>query len=148
MTSLKTPVKAASVGHPAYSQTLPCELATAEVGRKLVRDVLAIWRLDALADPAELIATELIANAVRHTHCRPIRLIVGRPSATLVRLGVVDRAPSRLPVLRPAGAEDESGRGLLLIDAVADRWGYDLRGPGRRPWGKEVWAELVVRGGE
>ncbi|MCX4907886.1 ATP-binding protein [Streptomyces sp. NBC_00878] len=148
MTSLSTAVQAASVGHPAYSQTFPCEPSTAEPGRKLVRDVLGIWHLDDLADHAALIVTELIANAARHTPCRSIRLIVGRPSAERVRVGVVDREPSRVPALSQADADDESGRGLLLIDAVADRWGYDLHGSDRRPWGKEVWAEIRVKDDE
>ncbi|MET8394539.1 ATP-binding protein [Streptomyces anthocyanicus] len=148
MTSPITRVQPASTGHPAYSQTFPCEPSTAETGRKLVREALGVWHLDDLADVAALITSELIANAVRHTTCRSIRLIVSRPSATRVHVGVVDRAPSRLPVLCRAGDVDESGRGLLLIDGIADRWGYDLRGPHRRPWGKEVWAELLTRGEE
>lgn len=148
MTSLSTPVQASPIGHPAYSQTFPCEPSTAEIGRKLVRDALGVWHLDHLADVAALVFSELIANAVRHTPCHSIRLIVGRPSATRVRVGVVDRAPSRLPVLGKAGETDESGRGLFLIDGVADRWGYTLHGPDRRPWAKEVWAELLVRGDE
>ncbi|MGW0837459.1 ATP-binding protein [Streptomyces prunicolor] len=148
MTRLSTAVQAASVGHPAYSQTFPCEPSTAEIGRKLVRDALGVWHLDNLVDLAALIISELVANAVRHTPCHSIRLVVGRPTETRVRVGVVDRAPSILPVLGPANGNDESGRGLLLIDAVADRWGYDLRGSGRRPWGKEVWAELRVQDDE
>lgn len=148
MTSLSTPVQAAPTGHPAYSQTFPCEPSTAEIGRKLVRDALGVWQLDNLADVAALIMSELIANAVRHTPCQSIRLVVGRPNATRVRVGVVDRAPARLPVLGQAGEDGESGRGLLLIDAISDRWGYDLRGSGRRAWGKEVWAELLLEGDE
>ncbi|WP_234354943.1 ATP-binding protein, partial [Streptomyces sp. NRRL WC-3618] len=81
---------------------------------------------------------------LRHTPCHAIRLLVQRPSTALVRVGVVDRAPSRLPVFSPVAADDESGRGLLLIDELADRWGYDLRGSGPRPWGKEVWAEFLT----
>ncbi|MFJ3755450.1 ATP-binding protein [Streptomyces sp. NPDC090080] len=148
MTSLRTPVEAHSVGHPKYSQTFPCEPSTAGPGRELVRDVLGVWHLDGLADRAALIITELIANATRHTSCPEIRLTVGRPSATRLRVGVVDREPSRLPILSQAADDDESGRGLLLVDAVADSWGYDLHGSDRRPWGKEVWAELRIEGGK
>ncbi|MFJ9894258.1 ATP-binding protein [Streptomyces sp. NPDC091280] len=145
MTSLTTQVHVASVGHPTYCQTFPCEPSTAEVGRQLLRDVLGIWRLDELADHAALIVTELIANAARHTPCNEIRLMVERPSATRLRVGVLDRAPTSLPTLGEADVDDESGRGLLLIDSVADRWGYDLHGSGRRPWAKEVWAELRIK---
>ena len=79
--------------------------------------------------------------------CSEIHLTVGPPDATRLRVGVVDREPARRPILSQA-ADDESGRGLLLVDAVADRWGYDLHGSGRRPWGKEVWAELRLGGDE
>ncbi|MGW2488644.1 ATP-binding protein [Streptomyces sp. NPDC001606] len=144
MTSVSTPVAAAHVGPPAYTQTFPCEPQTAERGRKLVRDALGAWHLDDLTEPAQLIISELVANAARHTPCRSIRLLIERPTARRVHIGVVDRAPSRLPALGPADADSESGRGLLLIDALAERWGYTLLGshPRRGPWGKETWAEL------
>ncbi|MET8982576.1 ATP-binding protein [Streptomyces sp. NPDC004539] len=142
MTSLSTSVQTASVGSPAYSQSFPCEPATAEAGRKLVRQVLAVWGLDRIADRAELTVTELIANATRHTSCPEIRLVVRRLAPTRVRVGIVDRAPSRLPVPGRADDDDESGRGLLLVEAVAARWGYDLHGSRGRLWAKEVWAEI------
>ncbi|GAA3298468.1 ATP-binding protein [Streptomyces cinereospinus] len=148
MTSLSTPAQATSDGRSAYSQTFLCEPSAAEIGRERVRAILTMWRLDNLAERATLIVTELMANAARHTPCHEIRLIIGRPSATLVRVGIVDREPFRLPALTQAGEADESGRGLLLVDAVADRWGYDLLWSGRRPYAKEVWAELRTRGDE
>ncbi|OIK24615.1 ATP-binding protein [Streptomyces malaysiense] len=144
MTGLNTPARTASTGCPAYSQTFPCAPETAGLGRRLVRHALGAWHLDHLTDAAELIVSELVANASRHTPCHSIHLLVGRPSPARAHIGVVDRAPSRLPVLSPGGADDESGRGLLLIDALADRWGYTLLGshPLRGPWGKKTWAEL------
>ncbi|MFJ4920229.1 ATP-binding protein [Streptomyces sp. NPDC088725] len=148
MTSLSRSVLAASVGRPAYSQSFPCEPSTAEIGRRFVREVLGVWHLDNLADRAALVVTELIANTVRHTPCHEVRLIVGRPTGTRVRIGVVDRAPWCLPTLGQADDEDESGRGLFLIDAVADGWGYDLHGSAGHPWAKEVWAELRFKGDE
>ena len=51
-------------------------------------------------------------------------------------------------MLGQVGGDDESGRGLLLIDGIADRWGYDLHGPEERPRCKEVWAELFMKGDE
>ncbi|MFC9029182.1 ATP-binding protein [Streptomyces arboris] len=142
MPILKKEVEAAPAGHPTYSEVFPCVPSTAEAGRRLVRGVLGMWHLDALADRAELIVTELIANASRHTPCPVIRLVVGRPSETRVRVGIVDEEPSRLPELSHAGEEDESGRGLLLVEAVADCWGCDLQIARGRLRGKEVWAEL------
>lgn len=144
----RKPVEAVLTSHPTYSEVFPCEPSTAETGRRLVRGVLGIWHLDDLADRAELIITELIANASRHTPCPEIRLVVGRPSATRVRVGIADEEPSRLPALSHAGIEDESGRGLLLVDAVSDRWGCDLQSAGGRLRGKVVWAELRAGGDE
>ncbi|MFF0205940.1 ATP-binding protein [Streptomyces sp. NPDC005017] len=136
---------AASLGYSAYSQVFPYVPSAARIGRERVRDVLAMWRLDSIAEPATLIVTELIANASRHTCCPAVRLVVVRRVANQVRVGILDRDPSRLPALGQAGEQDESGRGLLLVDAIADRWGYDLLGPGRRPFAKEVWAELHTK---
>ncbi|WP_432137914.1 MULTISPECIES: ATP-binding protein [unclassified Streptomyces] len=147
MTRLRTLIPTTSANCPAYSQTLPCAPETARTGRAFVRAVLAAWQLSGHADRAALITSELVGNASKHTSCRLIRLTVRRPSPAWVRVGVVDRAPWVVPELHPAGDDEESGRGLLLIDAIADRWGYDLKGSGRRPWGKEVWAELRVEGG-
>lgn len=59
-----------------------------------------------------------------------------------MRVGGVDEEPSLLPELSHAGEEDESGRGLFLVEAVADRWGCDLQSSGGWLRGKEVWAEL------
>ncbi|MEU3411624.1 ATP-binding protein [Streptomyces sp. NPDC006658] len=144
MTSLNTPAQTTLTGHPVYNQTLPCETQAAAHGRRLIRAVLGSWHLDDLTDAAESIISELVANAVRHTSCCSIRLLVRRPCEARVHIGVVDRAPSRLPVFGSVGADDECGRGLILIDALAERWGYTLLGshPERGPWGKEIWAEL------
>ncbi|KOU01377.1 serine/threonine protein phosphatase [Streptomyces sp. NRRL F-2295] len=148
MPMLKKAVETVLASHPTYSEVFPCVPSTAETGRRLVRGVLEVWHLDVLADRAELIVTELIANAARHTPCPEVRLVVGRPTATRVRVGIVDEEPSRLPELSQAGDEDESGRGLFLVEAVADRWGCDLQSAGGRLRGKEVWAELHTEGDE
>lgn len=145
MTSPGSPVQATPIGPPAYSQTFACEPETAAIGRRLVRDALAVWHLDDLVEPAALVISELVANAARHTSCHSIRIVIQRPCPTRVRVGVVDWSPLLLPVLRPVDDDAKSGRGLILVDAIADRWGCDLCGSGGRPWGKEVWAELLTR---
>ncbi|MGW2724885.1 ATP-binding protein [Streptomyces sp. NPDC001492] len=142
-----TAQRPAGAGHPRYAENHPRTEGTAAHARRLVRAAFALWELDHLTERGELVITELVANAVRHTSCPLVRLIVSRPSPNRVRLAVVDRAPRQLPQLRQAGADDTSGRGLPLVDAYSDRWGYDLMGgkPGA-PWGKAVWSELEVTG--
>ncbi|MET9931004.1 MULTISPECIES: ATP-binding protein [unclassified Streptomyces] len=124
-------------GHPAYSQTLPREPRSAAVARRLVRTALTVWGLEPLIEDATLVITELVSNAVDHGRLPSIRVIVSRPSANVIRLGVVDRSKT-VPTLRTDADEDRTrGRGLLLVGTLTDRWGTELY-----RWGKQVWAEL------
>ncbi|MFE4306821.1 ATP-binding protein [Streptomyces sp. NPDC056517] len=124
-------------GHPAYSQTLPREARSAGVARRLVRTALALWGLDSLTEDASLVITELVSNAVAHSRLPSIRVIVSRPSAKGIRLGVVDRSRT-LPILGADFSGDRlRGRGLILVDTLTDDWGTELY-----RWGKQVWAEL------
>nr|WP_306768222.1 ATP-binding protein [Streptomyces sp. S1] len=93
--------------------------------------------MEPLIEDAALIITELVSNAVDHGRLPSIRVIVSRPSANTIRLGVVDRSKA-VPTLRTDVEEGQiRGRGLLLVDAFTDRWGTELY-----RWGKQVWAEL------
>ncbi|WP_432038469.1 ATP-binding protein [Streptomyces cucumeris] len=125
-----------------YSQTLPCAPESARRARLLVRAACDTWQLAGLADPAALVISELIGNAVAHSGSRLVRVSVSRPEPCRVRLAVVDKSRTR-PAQRDASADDEHGRGLAIIEAVSDAWGTDpLR------WGKRVWAELHAKGDE
>ncbi|GAA1129501.1 ATP-binding protein [Streptomyces javensis] len=110
---------------------------SAEAARTLVRTALTAWGQENLIEDAALVITELVSNAVDHARLESIRVVVTRPSETFVRLGVVDRSRN-IPYLRtdPNG-DNTRGRGLLLVDALTDRWGTD-----RYRWGKQVWGEL------
>ncbi|WP_308295292.1 ATP-binding protein [Streptomyces sp. PSAA01] len=111
--------------------------ASAEAARKLVRTALAAWDQEDLIEDAELVITELVSNAVDHARLESIRVVVTRPSEKFVRLGVVDRSRN-VPFLRTdSNGGNTRGRGLLLVDALTDRWGTD-----RYRWGKQVWGEL------
>lgn len=105
---------------------------------------MCAWHLEDAQDGAALLVSELFANAVRHARGENVRVIIDRPEADRVYVAVVDRAPRQVPVLRVAGPDDVTGRGLALVEEMADRWGYDLMGSGRIPWGKRVWAEMKV----
>ncbi|WP_242585684.1 ATP-binding protein [Streptomyces sp. MST-110588] len=138
-------------GHPGYKLTQPRTSTAAADVRRLVRLALSAWSLETEAEKATLLMSELFTNAVRHARGSMVRIVINRPSADRVYLAVIDLAPRRLPELHEPGPADADGRGLLVVGRLADRWGYDLLGPGARPWGKRVWAELKVRlmdGGE
>jgi hypothetical protein len=123
---------------------MPCVPESAHRARLLVCAALNTWGIGELAETGTLIVSELVGNCVRHTNCRLLRVVVRRPSARLVRIGVVDKSLYCLPELGGGDATREGGRGLLLVEALSSRWGYDLLGTHhkRGPWGKETWAEL------
>ncbi|MCX4232793.1 ATP-binding protein [Streptomyces ortus] len=108
--------------------------------RRLVRIALTNWRLEQSIDDAELIVSELVSNAVRHTSSRVIRVTAAWPMDTRVRIGVIDRSRT-IPHLQYTDRDytRPHGRGLLMIDALTYRWGTDLYN-----WGKMVWGDLLV----
>lgn len=123
-------------GHPGYSETLPREPESAATARRLVRTACAAWELEELTEDGALIVSELVSNAVQHARRESIRVVIDRPGAACVRIGVVDfsKVP---PAPKEADDEDEGGRGLALLAELAENWGTDPL-----PWGKRVWAEL------
>ncbi|MFB6435277.1 SpoIIE family protein phosphatase [Streptomyces sp. NPDC056411] len=111
---------------------------TAEV-RSALRRTLDQWRAGGVLHNVEVVASELIANALTHTESGAlvsVELLPGRPRR--IRLEVEDRS-SRWPRRRSPGETATSGRGLLLVEALADRWGAEPRGAG-----KALWCEFVV----
>ncbi|MFC9128433.1 ATP-binding protein [Streptomyces sp. NPDC057099] len=104
--------------------------------RRIVRSFLEEWRMPELSDAVELGVTELLANVVRHVPDRRCTLLLLRQPHG-VRVEVSDGS-NRLPVPPPRqDPESESGRGLLLLDAMADKWGVSVW----RDGGKTVWFE-------
>jgi anti-sigma regulatory factor (Ser/Thr protein kinase) len=88
-------------------------------------------------DDAILLASELFANSLRHSNS-------GLPGETVtvtitadvaaVRVEVADRSGPGVPELRPAGADEEDGRGLGIVERLADRWGWRRRGGRTVTW--------------
>jgi anti-sigma regulatory factor (Ser/Thr protein kinase) len=125
------------------SQVLKPELGAPAQARRSVASALDAWGLGQLGDDAMLLTSELVTNAVIHAGT-PIVLIVHRIRRG-VRIEVNDDAPS-LPERRYTGGGPprEEGRGVWLLDQLADRWGVQ-----RRPNdSKFVWFELDSDGSE
>ncbi|MET9657681.1 SpoIIE family protein phosphatase [Streptomyces sp. NPDC006510] len=107
--------------------------------RHMIRAAVRAWGAKTRADEVELAADELITNALMHTDggaIVTIRVLTG-PERRL-RVDVEDRS-SALPRRRDAGEAGVSGRGLMLVDRLADLWGVESRGSG-----KCVWCEFVI----
>ena len=123
----------ASALHSAKARLSP-EPRSASAARRFVDETLERWECDDLLDTVTLLVSELVTNAVIHAHSEievgvhllvdRLRIEVGDASDTLVR--------------RRAAADDEgSGRGMTLVETLAQAWGVDAR-----PGGKVVWFEL------
>lgn len=111
---------------------LSLEPAPAKAGR----DFLAarcphLHGMPVLAD-AQLLATELIANAVRHG-APPIELAVECADEQTILVRVADSAAT-IPCRRSPAPEEEGGRGLNLVHALSDAWGVDEDRPGKSVW--------------
>jgi anti-sigma regulatory factor (Ser/Thr protein kinase) len=89
---------------------------------------------------ATLMASELVTNSVLHTSGE-FELALSADSEVL-HLEVVDHS-ERLPTLQNPDADAPGGRGLLIIEALSDRWGVDVRGSG-----KAVWFEIRISDAE
>ncbi|MFC9619702.1 ATP-binding protein [Streptomyces sp. NPDC056930] len=91
-----------------------------------------------LAETLILLISELVTNAVVHTGCPAVlRMLFGAAetagTAGTVRVEVADTS-CRPPQQRHAAGEDTGGRGLELVDGLADRWGWQPEGAGKRIW--------------
>ena len=117
------------------SWTFPADRRVVRQARGLVVETLRGWGLEALAELAELLVSEVVTNAVRHAR-GPVELRVVRGSTLLVE--VTDPVPDP-PRERTATPEDEGGRGLSMVSREARRWGTR-----RGPAGKTVWFELTT----
>ncbi|MFE1247978.1 SpoIIE family protein phosphatase [Streptomyces sp. NPDC058735] len=118
---------------------VPGDPAALSDARDMVRTAASAWGVPDRADEIALVADELITNSLMHTEGSAIltlRALTG--SALRLRVEVADSS-SALPRRRDAGEAGVSGRGLLLVELLADVWGVEARGGG-----KAVWCEFVV----
>ena len=127
-------------------RTLPVHRMSAGVARSWVSDLFGLWArngdlpdgafVDDVAGVAQLLVTELVTNAVRHSDLTVV--LEAELAERVLRVEVSDTS-HRMPVLRQAGGGDTSGRGLFLVETMARAWGVRLTDTG-----KTVWFELDV----
>jgi anti-sigma regulatory factor (Ser/Thr protein kinase) len=134
---------AASAGHPSAQMSPPDAAITvgampqsARLARRFAAAVLAEHHRQGLADKAVLLTSELVTNALRFS--RAASRLELRLNDTRLRVDVVDQ-DERPPELQTPAPVEENGRGLMLVDKLADRWGWSPADSGKR-----VWFELDV----
>ena len=114
---------------------------SAAAARRAAEEALRVWDLVHHADDVLLVTTELVANVIQHTDGAGELLLALRPDVILIE--VADTSP-RPPTPLDHDVRRSGGRGLLLVAAIAHRWGW-------RPelWagqtGKVVWAEIAFQ---
>jgi anti-sigma regulatory factor (Ser/Thr protein kinase) len=108
--------------------------------RRIMRLHLGLWGLQDLSDEAQLCVSELASNVITHVGSGTPATLAVSMNGTYLRLEIHDPDVCALPTLLDAGPDLEGGRGMALVDAVADRWGVH-RGHDR----KITWCELATR---
>ncbi|MFH8474751.1 ATP-binding protein [Streptomyces sp. NPDC018000] len=137
----------ASAQRRVFSRQFPSTSRGARLARLTVVRHLGEWGLPSASEASctvALVVAELASNAVRHGRVRGRNFLLSvtyETRARRIRIEVSDACPELPPVgpSMPADGE-ESGRGLVLVDVLADRWGAVPR----TSLGKTVWAECLV----
>ena len=123
----------------AFVDLLPAP-SSVPAARHVAVELMRAWRVPQDTDDAALLVTELVANVVDHAQGAASLTLELTVSDGWLRIAVVDGCAVH-PVVRALDRDQPRGRGLLLLQAIADRWGAeDHRG------GKRVWFELAPPG--
>jgi anti-sigma regulatory factor (Ser/Thr protein kinase) len=118
------------------------DLSSVSRARRLVSDLLERWELRGLGEVAMLLTSELVANALIHTG-GGASLVIAVADGVL-EIGVSDHDHQAINLVQPKlerlGAADhgaipaEGGRGLLIVDSLADEWGVVQLANGKQVW--------------
>ncbi|MEV5511130.1 ATP-binding protein [Streptomyces orinoci] len=124
---------------PSRAISLPASPRSVAAARRFCDRLLAEWGLHDLAGDALLLLSELVTNAIVHgpEGAGDVELTLSRTPARLIAQ-VTDGGGS-LPRCGRAGPDSENGRGMWLVEQIADEWGHHLS-----PAGKTVWFTLPL----
>ncbi len=107
--------------------------------RRIMRLHLGIWGLQEVVDDAQLCVSELVSNVINHVGPGTPATLAVSMNGVHLRIEVHDPDTRALPTLLAATSEAESGRGMTLVNAVAERWGVQLHATR-----KVTWCELAT----
>jgi two-component sensor histidine kinase len=101
-------------------------------GRRFVARTLRDWDADpSRVEEVMLVANELVSNAIVHARSAPLVSLTQAGDELVLRVGDDSRTP---PVAQAPSNDESSGRGLLLVEALSDRWGVDVGESGKTVW--------------
>ncbi|HYH57992.1 MAG TPA: ATP-binding protein [Thermoleophilaceae bacterium] len=123
---------------PALDATIESSSRAPAEARRVVQRLAAVLDVGALRD-AQLLVSEIVTNSIRHSGSTdPIRIRAWNRSGGL-RVEVADGGFGFEADTRSVGEDAEGGRGLMILDTLADRWGVSRDARAR------VWFELSAR---
>ncbi len=112
---------------------LPPVVRSVPLARHVTLDVLQGWDARHDLDDAALLVSELVSNVVDHVEGEAVLTLELALADDWLRISVADGSAVR-PVVRELGEERPRGRGLQLLQAIADRWGAEDHEGGKRVW--------------
>ncbi|MFE0806831.1 SpoIIE family protein phosphatase [Streptomyces sp. NPDC058848] len=126
---IRTPVRRTML---TVAQAEPERIATA---REHLRDLLHDWPSEDQLDASVLLLSEMLTNVLVHTDADALLVaeVTGEPGERRIRVEVTDSGDD-LPHKRRPGEMASSGRGLMLVEMLADEWGVAPRGDGKSIW--------------
>jgi anti-sigma regulatory factor (Ser/Thr protein kinase) len=101
--------------------------------RHVVLELLPAWGLPHDREDAALLVTELVSNVMDHVQGEAILTLELAVSDDWLRIAVVDGSSVR-PVVQELSQDRPRGRGMRMVEAIADRWGAEDHQGGKRVW--------------
>lgn len=121
--------------------TYPPRLESVPAARRRTTWLAGEWGHPEVAEDAALVTSELVTNALLHGCLRDrlfrVEVVLAE---SVLRIAVTDPKGERTPTLRSAECEDQFGRGLVIVHAIAAHWNVEAL-----TVGKTVWAELELK---
>jgi len=113
--------------------TVPPDPPAVSAAREWSRRAVQRWRLGETAEAIEHLVSELVTNSVEHAECVSVTVLLIYGDGVL-RLEVRDQDAAHIPVLKHPEPSDLGGRGLVIVQALSDRWGVRVTDSGKAVW--------------
>ncbi|HKC29013.1 MAG TPA: ATP-binding protein [Jatrophihabitans sp.] len=126
------------MGQWRVSADIPATVHGPAAARRVVDAVMRGWRLEPISPDAQLVASELVSNAIQHAPGGDSVELELLRHADSLRISLADGSALK-PIVAALDHSRRRGRGMRIVEALASRWGAD-----HRPGGKRVWVDLPL----